>query len=123
MEHGDFKEAKKYATSDSQSFLDMIDKSDEAADGYKDKELIVTDKSVIHDDGADVEVEDKLDAQMIHYHLQKEGGVWKVSFNLNALERTAIDTAIDAVKKTGKDVQKDINEALDSIKIDLDSSK
>ncbi len=120
MEHGDFKEAKKYATSDSQSFLDMAAKSTNgAADLYKDQDFNVTDKVNVNGDEATVEVKNNSAGQGAKFRLQKEGGAWKVEFNLSAL----LNMAKDALKDVGTDVQKEVNEAIDSIKIDLDSSK
>ncbi len=118
MEHGDFKEAKKYATADSQSFLNMIgDNSSGSADVYKDQDLIVTDNVVINGSEADVEVKTTSGGTGMNFHLQKENGNWKVSFNMGSL----LNTAIDAIKKAGPDVQKDVKKALDSLKVGLDS--
>jgi hypothetical protein len=122
MERGDFTEAKKYATSDSQSFLDMAQKSNNAAATlYKDQDFLITDKTVITGDEATVEVKNNTDgrSQGAKFRLHKEGGTWKVEFNLAAL----FNMAKDALKDVGTDVQKEVNEALDSIKIDLDTSK
>jgi hypothetical protein len=117
MEHEQFAEAKKYATADSQSFLDMISKSNNAsADVYKDQDFTTTGKVSINGDEADVEVRGN-GSSGIDFHLKKESGAWKVDFNLNAL----FNMVKGVLKKTGTDVQKEVDQAIDSIKIGLDS--
>ena len=118
MEHGDIKEAKKYASADSQSFLDMVGKSNNgSADVYKDQGLIVTDHVTINGSRAKVEVKTNSSDVAINFQLQKESGGWKVVFNFGSL----INTAIDAIKSSGRDVHKEVAGALDSLKNDLDS--
>lgn len=117
LEHSDIAEAKKYASADSQGFLNMISKSNNGgADVYKDQDLTVTDNVTINGDNADVEVKTKGGAG-VNFHLVKENGVWKVQFTLGAL----FNMAKDVIKKAGTDVQKDIDDALDSIKTSVDS--
>jgi len=118
MEHGDFKEAKKYASSDSQSFLAMISKSDNGSvDVYKNQDLEVTDNVRIDGSDAKVEVKSHSADTGIDFHLRKENGEWKVVFNLGSL----MNTAIDGIEKAGQDVHKEVDNALDSIKSSLDS--
>jgi len=118
LQHGDFAEAKKYATANSQSFLDMAGKSDNgAADVYKNQDFTITDNVSINGDEAAVEVKDNSGGQGVNFRLQKQSGAWKVEFNLTTL----FDMAKDALKKTGVDVKKEVQGAIDSLKTDLDS--
>jgi hypothetical protein len=121
MEKADFTEAKKYATADSQDFLDMISNSKDGADNiYKDKDLVVTDVEKIEGSEADVQAKDRSGIRLT-YHLRKEGGVWKVQYNLDTVKSLFINMAKDIIKKAGSDVEKEVNKAIDSIKINLDS--
>jgi len=118
MEHGDIQEAKKYASADSQSFLNMVGENNNGTvDVYKNEDFVVTDNIRINGNDAKVEVRGKSSDTGIDFSLRKEDGGWKVVFNLGAL----FNTAIEGFKKAGQDVKKEINNALDSIKTSLDS--
>jgi hypothetical protein len=84
---------------------------------YKDQGVTVTDKVNIHGNDADVEVSSN-SGKGVNFHLEKEGNAWKVDFNMNAL----LNMVKDAIKETGVDIQKEVNDAVDSIKINLDST-
>lgn len=116
MENNNFEEAKKYATEDSQDFLEMIDKDDNnTGNAYKDKKFDITTVET-HGDDANVGVRFKGNTAL-NFHLKKQQGQWKVAFNLNAM----LDMVKDLMKKEGTDIEKDVKKALDSITINLDS--
>jgi len=116
MQNNNYAEAKKYATDDSQGFINMIDKDgNEANNVYKDKKFEVTHVDINGDD-AKATVQFKGNTGL-RFHLKKEHGAWKVQFNLAAM----MDMAKDLLKLDGTDIDKEVNKALDSIKINLDS--
>lgn len=110
MENNNFEEAKKYATEDSQDFLGMIDKDDNnTGNAYKDKKFDITTVET-HGDDANVGVRFKGNTAL-NFHLKKQQGQWKVAFNLNAM----LDMVKDLMKTDGIDIQKEIDNAKDSI--------
>jgi len=116
MENNNFEQAKRYATDESQQFLEMIDKDDDNGDNiYKDKKFDITTVET-HGDDSKVGVRFKGNTS-VNFHLKKQDGRWKVDFNLNAM----MDMVKDLMKNEGIDINKDVNKALDSIKINLDS--
>jgi len=116
MENSNFEEAKKYATEDSQDFLEMIDKDDNnTGNAYKDKKFTITSAETNGDD-AKVGVRFKGNAAL-SFHLKKQQGQWKVAFNLNAM----LDMVKELIKNEGTDIEKDVKNALDSLTINSDS--
>lgn len=119
MERGDVEEAKKYATADSQGFLDMIGKGNEgAADAYKNHDLIVTDNVTVKDDEAKVEVRASFGERGINFRLRREKGQWKVKFNVGSV----INTAIDLLQNAGTEVHKEVDRAVDSLQDAIEDS-
>ena len=116
MTKSDYEEAKKYATDDSQSFLNMIENSGKGAQNiYSDKTFDITNVEI---NGSEAKVEVKFSSSTpAYFRLTNEHGAWKVHFNLSAL----MDMVKDIIKKEGSDVDKDLNHALDSIKVNIDS--
>ncbi|MDR0792948.1 MAG: DUF4878 domain-containing protein [Chitinophagaceae bacterium] len=114
MNKKDFTAAKKYATKESQSFLDMIAGAATMAKDSSDvnKGKITVSNVKIDGDNATVSVENSEDAHALTVHLKKEDGAWKVAFDKNAIT----NMATDALKEGGGDLQKEMNEALDSLK-------
>ena len=111
-------EAKKYASADSQSFLNMVGEGKNGSvDVYKNQDFVVTDNVRIDGSDAKVEVKGKSSDTGIDFSLRKENGEWKVVFNLGSL----FNSAIDGIKKAGQDVRKEVGNAIDSIKTSLDS--
>jgi len=116
MQHNNYAEAKKYATDESQSFLDMINKDDRhSANVYTNKTFNITNIDI---NGSDAKVQVNFSSSTpVIFRLKNQHNAWKVNFNLGAL----MDMVKDIIKKEGTDIDKDINKALDSIKINLDS--
>jgi len=116
MQDNNYEEAKKFATDDSQSFLNMLDKDGNQTNNvYKDKKYEITHVEATGDD-AKATVQFKGNTS-VNFHLKNEHGAWKVQFNLSAM----MDMVKDLIKMKGVDIDKEVNQALDSIKINLDS--
>lgn len=116
MEKNDFAEAKKYATDDSQQFLDMIGKDGKVSNNaYNGKSFEVVN---VETNGDEAKAEVKTSSSTpLYFHLKNERGAWKVKFNLSAL----MDMVKDVIKQGGVDIEKEVNKAIDSIKINIDS--
>ncbi len=116
MQKNDYVEAKKYATDESQSFLDMINKQGEnSANVYSNKTFTVTNVDI---NGSEAKAQVMFSSSTpVYFRLKNQHNEWKVNFNLSAL----MDMVKDIIKKEGNEVEKDVNEALDSIKINMDS--
>lgn len=113
MHNSNYAEAKKYATDESQGFIDMISlNGNESSNVYKDKTY---DIGNINISGNDAKAEVNFPPNTsIAFHLKNQHGAWKVNFNMGAI----LEMAKDVLKKEGLDIQKDIDKAIDSIKID-----
>lgn len=112
-----FDEAKKYATKESQSLLDMISSlaqkmpDSTSADKAKEEKFDVTNVKINGDAAtADVVPNDKSAALTVN--LKKEEGQWKVAFDKSSLMKMSLDQA----QKQGVDVQKEVTGAFDSLK-------
>ncbi|HVX48737.1 MAG TPA: hypothetical protein VHB48_01220 [Chitinophagaceae bacterium] len=116
MEKSDFAEAKKYATDDSQDFLEQLEKhTGETENIYSDKTFNVSGVQVNGDNAkADVQAST---GTTISFNLKYQHDAWKVSFNMTAI----MQMVTDIIKKEGMDIGKDVTKALDSVKINLDS--
>ncbi|HWB28570.1 MAG TPA: hypothetical protein VG738_24020 [Chitinophagaceae bacterium] len=116
MEKSNFTEAKKYATDDSQDFLTQLQNHSTGSENiYSNKTFNITGVEV-NGDEAKAEVQAGTGATLT-FNLKYQHGDWKVSFNMSAI----MQMVTDVIKKEGVDINKDINKALDSIKINLDS--
>jgi len=119
MQKSDFEEAKKFTTEDSQGMMNMLTKDGEKSSNvYKDKKFEITHVGI---EGSTAKAAVKFDGNsrvQVIFTLKKEDGAWKVRFNLSAM----MDMAKDVLKDLqGIDIDKDVNDAIDSIKIDEDS--
>jgi hypothetical protein len=119
MQNSDFAEAKKYTTEDSQGMMNMLSKDGEKSSNvYKDKKFDITHVTI---DGSNAKAAVKFDGNssiQVSFILKQEHGQWKVRFNLSAM----MDMAKDVLKDLqGIDIDKDVNDAIDSIKINEDS--
>lgn len=137
----DIEGARKLATADSKSMIDMIemgmkmDKSDKSKDDF-DKANMEFGEPKIDGDKATVAVKNKKKDESINFTLKKEEGKWKVAFDKASImqmatdkmsEKGGMDKAMDELKDVNMDSIKDgINkglEALDSAKKELDNVK
>lgn len=119
MQNSDFEAAKKYTTEDSQEMMGMLSKDGgRSGNVYADKKFTINSSSVSGDDATVSTTFNGSNNVSVNFHLKKEHGAWKVRFNLASM----MDMAKDLLKNVqGIDIDKDINEAIDSIKIDEDS--
>ena len=137
----DIEGARKLATADSKSMIDMIemgmkmDKSDKSKDDF-DKANMEFGEPKIDGDKATVAVKNKKKDESINFTLKKEEGKWKVAFDKASImqmatdkmsEKGGMDKAMDELKDVNMDsVKEGINkglEALDSAKKELENVK
>jgi hypothetical protein len=113
----DISAARKLATAESKSMLDMMEmgmkmgganKKDEK---YK-KENMEFGEATIEGDKATVPVKDKTSGETTNYTLKKEGGGWKVAFDKSSM----MNMGADKVKEHGADMDSSIENGLDKLK-------
>lgn len=133
----DFEEAKKYATAESASILDLTknnigDKAD-SSDKF-DTDKVEIGEAKIKGDVATVPVKLKENGMSMNYKLKKESGAWKVAFDKSSLMSMGMDamqqnkgafnmndslkTAMDELKKIPMDSIKAAMEQLKGINVD-----
>jgi hypothetical protein len=123
LEKQDYAEAKKYATDESKSLLDLMamGNSSNQADSSSSKsstvERIIFGDPTINGEKATVTVQQKVDQTPVTFTLKKIGNDWKVAFDkttllgmgmeqLNekgSLKKNQLDKALDEIKKVGID--------------------
>lgn len=116
MSKKDVDGAAKLCTKDSKATLDLIRKGmemsdklkenkakeDDGSEGFKDVEV---GEAKINGDDATVAVTNKKKGETVEFPLKKEGGDWKVDFTMSTLMKMGMD----ANKKNGEDLFKDMN--------------
>ncbi|MFN8289972.1 MAG: DUF4878 domain-containing protein [Chitinophagaceae bacterium] len=116
MSKKDVDGAAKLCTKDSKATLDLIRKGmemsdklkenkakeDDGSEGFKDVEV---GEAKINGDDATVAVTNKKKGETVEFPLKKEGGDWKVDFTMSTLMKMGMD----ASKKNGEDLFKDMN--------------
>jgi len=125
MEKKDVEAARKLATADSKSMMDMMemglkmDKSkDTKDDGKFDKTRMEFGDAKIEGDKATVPVKDKKTGESVNFTLKKEEGKWKVAFDKSSIMQMATDKMQE---KGGMD---SLQHAMDELKnINIDSLK
>lgn len=131
MAKNDISEARKYATTESKSFLDMMetiskfDSSSSIETSRYLEENIEFGKSKINGKEATVEVKSKKDGEKLSLSLVQEQGEWKVAFDLN----TILTIGMQKMKQNGlqntnqlKDALNEFNEVgVDSLKKGVDA--
>lgn len=137
----DLESARKLATADSKSMIDMMemamkmDKSNKTDDDFK-KENMEFGEAKIEGDKATVPVKNKKKDESVNFTLKKEEGKWKVAFDKASImqmaqdkmqEKGGMDKAMEELKDVNMDsVKEGINkgiEALDSAKKELEKIK
>lgn len=122
----DVEAARKLATADSKSMLDMMemglkmakDKDNGEADKF-DKSRMEFGEAKIEGDKATVPVKDKKSGESTNFTLKKEDGKWKVAFDKASIMQMATDKMGE--KGVGMD---SLNKAMDQLKnINIDSLK
>ncbi|RXK86673.1 Rv0361 family membrane protein [Filimonas effusa] len=95
LENKDFAEAKKYATKDSETLLNMLASFPQPADSAKAKkeknEEINVANVKINGDNATAEVISKDKKAPVTISLKKEEGQWKVAFDKSSVMKMAMD--------------------------------
>lgn len=110
----DIEGAKKYATKDSEGMLGMIQMGmtmgpDSAKEPIYDKSNMEFGKAKIDGDKATVPVKVKNSGETLNFSLNKEGGSWKVAFDMV----TMLQMAKEKMKEHGMDMNK-MNSQVDS---------
>jgi len=118
--------ARKLATAESKSMLDMIemgmkmggDKKED--DGKYDKTKMEFGDPKIEGDKATVVVKDKTSGENTNFTLKKEGGSWKVAFD----KASMMNMGMDKMKEKGMDADSTISKGMDELNnINTDSLK
>ena len=119
----DISGARKLATAESKSMLDMMEMGmkmggDKKDDGKYDKEKMEFGDAKIEGDKATVAVKDKSSGETTNFTLKKEGGDWKVAFDKSSM----MNMGMDKMKDKGMDVDSTINNGMDKLKnMNMDS--
>jgi len=123
VEKQDYAEAKKYATDDSKSLLELMamgnaSKSDDSATTKASTlDQMIFGSPSIQGDKATITVQQKLDQTPVTFTLKKIGNDWKVAFDKTTLlgmgmeqlnekgaaKKNQLDKALDEIKKIGID--------------------
>jgi hypothetical protein len=126
----DIEGARKFATAESKSMLDMIDMGLKAAKDNKDMDKFDKSKmefgeAKIDGDKAIVPVKEKSSGELTNFSLKKENGAWKVAFDKSSMMEMGMEKMkehggnTDSLKK-GMDELKDMN--IDSVKDAMEKS-
>lgn len=116
--------ARKLATAESKSMLDMMEMATKMGgdkkedDGKYDKSKMEFGEPKIEGDKATVPVKEKTSGETTNFTLKKEGGSWKVAFDKSSM----MNMGMDKMKEKGMDMDSTINQGMDKIKdINVDS--
>lgn len=111
--------AKKFATEDSKSMLDLMEMGFKETDKVKDKPDDKFDKSQmefgepkIDGDKATIAVKEKSTGETTNFTLKKESGAWKVAFNKSSM----MEMGMDKMKDAGSTIADSISNSLDKLK-------
>ncbi len=121
----DIAAARKLATAESKSMLDMMemgmkmgDKKDNKDEGKYDKTKMEFGEPKVDGDKATIEVKEKASGEATTFTLKKEGGAWKVAFDKSSM----MNMGMDKMKDGGENSMDKLNEGLDKMKnLNLDS--
>lgn len=121
----DMEAARKLATEDSKSMIDMIEMGMKMSNDSKETEKY--DKSnmefgevKIDGDKATVPVKEKKSGESLNYTLKKVNGEWKVAFDKSSV----MSMGMDKLNEKGIDANEEVNKAMDELKdVNLDSLK
>jgi len=119
----DISAARKLATAESKSMLDMMEMGmkmgdDKKDDGKYDKEKMEFGDAKIEGDKATVAVKEKTSGETTNFTLKKEDGAWKVAFDKSSM----MNMGMDKMKEKGMDADSTINNGMDKLKnMNMDS--
>jgi hypothetical protein len=121
----DIATARKFATEESKSMLDMMemgmnmDKSSKDNDKY-DKSKIEFGDAKIDGDKATIAVKEKGSGETMNFTMKKEKGAWKVAFD----KASMMNMGMEKMKEKGMNPVDSLNKAMDDIKnMNTDSLK
>ena len=119
----DIEGARKFATADSKSMLDMMEmgmkmaKDSKESDKY-DKAKMEFGEAKIEGDKATVPVKEKASGETTNFTLKKEGGSWKVAFDKSSM----MQMGMDKMKEKGGGGLDSLNQGINQMKnINMDS--
>lgn len=123
----DIEGARKFATTDSKSMLDMMEmgmKNEKSTDSKKyDMSSMEFGEAKIDGDRATVPVKEKTSGETINYSLKKENGEWKVAFD----KASVMGTVTDKLNEKGMDMKgamDSLSKGMEKLQdIDMDSLK
>ncbi len=121
----DMEGARKLATKDSKSMIDMMEMGMNMAKDKKDTEKfdkanMEFGEAKIDGDKATVSVKEKTSGETLNYILKKEDGAWKVAFD----KASVMSMGMDKMNEKGINPTDSIGKAMDELKnMDLDSLK
>ncbi|MFT3981812.1 MAG: DUF4878 domain-containing protein [Ferruginibacter sp.] len=121
LEKKDIAAARKLATTESKSMLDMMElgmKTDtKESEKYKAANMEIGEPK-IEGDKATVPVKEKESGETMNYSLKKEGGSWKVAFD----KASIMNMATEKMGEKGININDSIQNAIDEVqKLDTDS--
>lgn len=113
----DIAAARKLATAESKSMLDMMEMGmkmgeNKENDGKYDKEKMEFGDAKIDGDKATVAVKEKTSGETTNFTLKKENGSWKVAFDKSSM----MNMGMDKMKEKGMDADTTINSGLEKLK-------
>lgn len=119
----DISAARKLATAESKSMLDMMEMGmkmgdNKENDGKYDKSKMEFGDAKIEGDKATVAVKEKTSGETTNFTLKKEDGGWKVAFDKSSM----MNMGMDKMKEKGMDADSTINSGMDKLKnMNMDS--
>jgi len=123
LSKNDMVAARKLATADSKSMLDLMEmgmKTDNKETEKYDKKKLEFGEAKIEGDKATVPVKEIVGGETINYTLKKESGAWKVAFDKTSI----MSMGMDKMKEEGINVTDSLDNVMDELKkIDMDSLK
>ncbi len=117
LQKKDIGAARKLATAESKSMLDMMEMGmkmggDKKDEGKYDKSKMEFGDAKVEGDKATVAVKEKTSGETTNFTLKKEGGGWKVAFDKSSM----MNMGMDKMKEKGLDMDSTINHGLDKMK-------
>ena len=123
LQKKDISAARKLATAESKSMLDMMEMGmkmgdNKESDGKYDKTKMEFGDAKIEGDKATVAVKEKTSGETTNFTLKKEDGGWKVAFDKSSM----MNMGMDKMKEKGMDADSTINNGLEKMKdMNMDS--
>jgi hypothetical protein len=102
MSKKDMEAVRKLTTADSKGMIDMMEKGMQMAKGNNetekyDKQRMEIGDALVEGDKATIPIKDKISGESSKFVLKKEGGSWKVAFDMGSI----MEMATDKMKEKG----------------------